>query len=52
MLVTGLFFFQGIADYLTSQIQNKIDITAYFKDGTAEKDILNVRDEILKIRRI
>ena len=49
MLVTGLLFFQGIAGYLTSQIQDKIDITAYFKDGTAEQDILNVKDEILKM---
>jgi len=49
MLVTGLIFFQGIAGYLTSQIQDKIDITAYFKDGTAEQDILNAKDEILKM---
>ena len=48
MLVTGLFFFQGMAGYLTSQIQKKIDITAYFVDGTAEQDILNAKDEILK----
>ena len=49
MLVTGLLFFHGIAAYLTSQIQNKIDITAYFKDGTAEQDILNVKAEITKM---
>lgn len=49
MLVTGLFFFQGIAGYLTSQIQDKIDITAYFKDGTAEQDILDVKAKILEI---
>lgn len=49
MLVTGLFFFQGIASYLTSQIQDKIDITAYFKEGTPEQDILNVKDEIMKM---
>lgn len=49
MLVTGLFFFQGIANYLTSQIQEKIDITAYFKDGTPEEDILGVKYEIMKI---
>lgn len=49
MLVTGLFFFHGIAGYMTSQIQNKIDITAYFNDGTQEQDILNVKDEILKM---
>ena len=49
MLVTGLFFFQGMAGYLTSQIQDKIDIAAYFKDGTQEQDILNVKDEIIKM---
>jgi len=49
MLVTGLFFFQGIAGYLASKIQDKIDITAYFKDGAQEQDILNVKAEILKM---
>lgn len=49
LLVTGLLFFHGITGYLTSQLQNKIDITAYFVNGTAEQDILNVRDDILKM---
>lgn len=48
-LLTGLFFFQGMAGYLFSQIQNKIDITAYFKDSALEQDILNVKDQILKM---
>lgn len=49
MLVTGLLFFHGITEHLISQIKNKIDITAYFKDGTKEQDILNVKEEILQI---
>jgi len=49
LLVTGLLFFQGITAYLTSQLQNKIDITAYFKADTSEQDILNVKDDILKM---
>ena len=49
MLVTGLVFFHGMAGYLTAQIQNKIDITAYFKDGAAEEDILNVKSQILNL---
>ena len=49
LLVTGLFFFHGMAGYLTSQIQDKIDITAYFKDGTQEQDVLNVKEEIFKM---
>lgn len=48
LLVTGLFFMRGASDYLVSAIQDKIDITAYFKEDTEEQDILNARDEILK----
>ncbi|MBI3337536.1 MAG: ABC transporter permease [Candidatus Staskawiczbacteria bacterium] len=49
MLATGLFFFQGITKYLVSQVQDKIDITAYFKEDASEEDILKIRDEILKM---
>lgn len=49
MLVTGLFFFQGVTQYLVSQVQDKIDITAYFKEDASEEDILKVKDEILKM---
>jgi len=48
MLVSGLVFFHGMSDYLSSQIQNKIDITAYFKSGTLESDILSAKDETMK----
>jgi len=46
-LVSGIFFLQGMMSYLTSEIQNKIDITAYFVEGTSEEDILAVKDAIL-----
>lgn len=49
MLVSCLFFFQGISSFLISEVQNKIDITAYFKDGTSEQDILKIRDQILNL---
>lgn len=49
MLATSLFFFQGITQYLILQVQDKIDITAYFKEETLEEDILKVREEILKM---
>jgi len=47
LLITGLLFFQGAAGYLTSQIKDKIDITAYFKDGIQEKDILSAKEKLL-----
>lgn len=48
MVVTWLFFFQGMVAYLASEIQNKIDITAYFKEDVTEENILNVKEEIVK----
>src|SRR5581483_4001599 len=48
LLVTGLFMLHGISDFLIASIQNKIDITAYFKPDTSEGSILNVKDQIVK----
>lgn len=48
LLITGLFFVQGVSRSLILTIQNKIDITAYFKEDVAEEDILIVKDEIIK----
>ncbi len=48
LLITGLFFMQGVSSFLISTVQNKIDITAYFKEDTQEQDILSIKDEILK----
>ena len=48
-LFTGLFFIRGTSNFLILTIQNKIDITAYFKENTSEQDILNIKDQILKI---
>ena len=47
LLVTGLFFLRGVNGYLVETVQNKIDITAYFKADTVEGDILNVRQDLL-----
>jgi len=49
LLATSLLLFQGISESVISQIEEKIDITAYFKDGATEEDILNVKDELLKL---
>src|SRR3989344_5683553 len=46
-LFTLLFFMHGVSKEIISQIQNKIDITAYFKSNTSEMDILAAKDQIL-----
>lgn len=49
MLVTSLLFFQAATSFLIFQIQEKIDITAYFKEDVLEEDILKASEDILKI---
>lgn len=46
LLISGLFFFRGISNFLISAVRDKIDITAYFKDGAPEADILAAKDQI------
>lgn len=48
LLVTGLFFLRGVNSYLISEIQSKIDVTAYFRADTQEQEILNVKNELLQ----
>lgn len=49
MLVSGLFFFQGVVGYLTVQLQDKIDVTAYFVESATEEEILNVKNKIIEM---
>ncbi len=46
--VTGIFLLHGIGNQVILQIKNKIDITAYFKSGTDENDILTTKNTLLK----
>lgn len=48
LLMTGLFFTRGMSDYVIGQVQNKIDITAYFTSDTPEQDILDARQALLQ----
>lgn len=47
LLVTGLFLVHGISGFLISTVQNKIDITAYFKEDASDQDILEFKNKIL-----
>ncbi|MSU60753.1 MAG: ABC transporter permease [Candidatus Staskawiczbacteria bacterium] len=49
LLITGLFFVRGASSFLIETVQNKIDITAYFKEDVDESDILHVKSEIIKM---
>jgi len=48
-LVTGLFFLRGASGYIVGQVQDKIDITAYFIQEATEQDILDAKDKMLTL---
>ncbi len=51
-LVTSLFLFRDITQFLISSLQEKVDISVYFKEATQEEDILRFREEINKIPEV
>lgn len=51
-LVTSLFLFRDITQFLISGLEEKIDISVYFKTATQEEDILRFREEINKIPEV
>jgi len=50
--VTSLFIFKEASDFLIAKLQNKVDISVYFKYETAEGDILKVKEEITGIPEV
>ncbi|MCP6718965.1 MAG: permease-like cell division protein FtsX [Patescibacteria group bacterium] len=51
-LVTSIFLFKDISQFLTLTIQEKVDISVYLKEGIVEKDILEIKKEISKIPEV
>jgi cell division transport system permease protein len=51
-LVTFLYFFQGIIQFLISDLQEKVDISVYFKKDSLEEEILSAKEEIGNIPEV
>lgn len=51
-LVTSLFLFRGIAGYLISTLEEKVDISVYFKEAAPEEDVLRVKEQISQIPEV
>lgn len=51
-LVTSLFLFQNITQFLIYSLQEKVDISVYFKKEAPEADILKIKEEIIKIPEV
>jgi cell division transport system permease protein len=45
-LITCLFMFQGISEFLISYLQDKADISVYFNQNTSEQEIVKVEEAL------
>lgn len=50
--ITSVIFFKNVSNFLIEAIQEKVDISVYFKYETAEEDILKIKDEIAAIPEV
>jgi len=51
-VISSLFLFKDISRFLIGSIEEKVDVSIYFKAEAAEEDILKVREEIAEIPEI
>jgi len=48
-MISSIFLFRGLGDFLLISLEKKIDISVYFKEGVSEQEILNTKDLLLEI---
>lgn len=51
-LVGFLFLLNDLNNYAVSSLQDKVDISVYFKKDSQEEDILKIKDEVAKIPEV
>jgi len=51
-IITGFFLFQGLTEFLTSQLKEKVDISVYFKEEVSENEILRIETELFQLAEI
>lgn len=47
-LITSLFLFQGLSNFLIKEVEGKVDVSVYFKENVLEEEILNVERDLYK----
>ena len=51
-LITSIFLLKDVSRFLISKIEEKADISVYFKEDVAEQDIMNIEEKIAKIPEV
>ena len=51
-LITSLFLFHKISQFLISELEGKVDISIYFKEDSPEEEILKAKTELSKMSEV
>jgi cell division transport system permease protein len=51
-LITYLFLFRQISQFLIAELEAKVDISVYFKEDSPEEEILKAEDELSKMSEV
>ncbi len=51
-LITSIFLFKGMADFLKESLQNKFDISVYFKEDALESEIAKTKEMLLELPEV
>lgn len=51
-VISGLLFFNVVTNIIAQELQNKVDISAYFYSDTPEEKILEVRQELVRRQEV
>lgn len=51
-LITSLFLFHKISQFLISELEGKVDISIYFKEDSPEEEILKAKTELSKMPEV
>ena len=51
-LVSSVLFLRGVSDFMLAELQDRIDISTYFKATTSEEDILQIKEELLSLPEV
>jgi len=51
-LINSVFLFKQTADFLINVIQEKVDISIYFKEDVGKDEVLKLRDDILNLPEV
>jgi cell division transport system permease protein len=51
-MITSIFFLKDISQFLVNSIEDKVDVSVYFKENVLEEDILKVKQEIVLVPEV